>query len=704
MGGALSSPKKGPPPADTSHASTAASSATGGDASSARYAANTAAGGGTGTSSATDNNNKGTVGLLLPSSRDEYFLSIVLVPGCEEAELQTTPSTADSTAQSQTDKHAYWKSANRRPHLRWAVHRGVMHGCQPAMFWRTPFVGSNDEDEVTRYLSQFAHNFVFGAEAAANSSSKPRPSSSAERRVIIFLVSPNDENESQVFKTQVDRIMQLWKDTGRCRPDIKPMCVLMKSSDFDQSVLCLPPCTDVEEAEEEMSGNKSSPSGKTATKNKDCVPRASNRDQTKQDEKAIETNYLSPQLLATVRGAGLLHGYPALVIDCSPTVIQCICTDERGEIIGDTIGSGLSVKLKDLISSEAKASGMESLQEKEIIVGHDQFIRAVDASAEQIKRAIDNTLGDMKKEVIENARSLVSFWIYRLNQAASKGSQMKRLSEEGAAALDRLERIASALDKFYGEYTDSEESDGGSGVRGGLTRRTPVFRSLYDLNNAKKNIVLSGVDSELIGDLVNTHRKTPATTPAVQFNALEQDIGGEDGFLRFPWNDSPAATCWDGDEDEDEDVTYSARRAVHPILKKFALPHFGVAASVMAHYIEGRYLINIIGTRVAKIFTDPNSTAKTPKRNIYRGRIAKVEQEGKDKEEYFFIMYDDGDSEHVSKQDLLRMIDSTLMSVNTEQLKTWKLPKKSVLVNMLTSITNSPVQNVSAKRGKCLDT
>ena len=657
MGGALSSPKKGPPPADTSHASATTSSATRGDASSARYAATTAGGGGTGTSSATGNNNKGAAGLLLPSSRDEYFLSIVLVPGCEEAELKTTPSTADSTASSQTDKHAYWKSANRRPHLRWAVHRGVMHGCQPAMFWKTPFVGSNDEDEVTRYLSQFAHNFVFGAEAAANSSSKPSPSSSAERRVIIYLVSPNDEDGSQVLKTQVDRIMQLWKDTGRCRPDIKPMCVLMQSSDFDQSVLCLPPCTDVEEAEEEMSGDKSSPSGKTATENKDCAPRASSRDQTKQDEKAIETNYLSPQLLATVRGAGLLHGYPALVIDCSPTVIQCICTDARGEIIGDTTGFGLSVKLKELISSEAKASGTESPQEEEIIVGHDQFIRAVDASAEQIKRAIDNSLGDMKKEVIENARSIVSFWIYRLNQAASKGSQMKRLSEEGAAALDRLERIASALDKFYGEYTDSEESDGGNGIRGGLTRRTPVFRSLYDLNNTKKNIVLSGVDSELIGDLVNTHRKTPATTPAVQFNALEQDIGGEDGFLRFPWNDSPAATCWDGDEDEDEDVTYSARRAVHPILKnEYALPHFGVAASVMAHYIEGRYLINIIGTRVAKIFTDPNSTAKTPKRNIYRGRIAKVEQEGMDKEEYFFIMYDDGDCEHVSKKDLLRMI------------------------------------------------
>ena len=659
MGGALSSPKKGPASPDVSHASTAASSATGGNASSARYAAAATAAPGTGTSSATGNINKGAAGLLLPSSRDEYFLSIVLVPGCEEGGSRTKKYCSMS---SPTDKHAYWNSTSRRHHLRWAMHRGVMHGCQPAMFWRTPFVGSCDGNytvlpdspsvEVTRYLSQFAHNFVFGAEAAANSSSKP----SAKRRVIIYLVSPNDEDGSQLLKTQVDRIMRLWKDAGQARPDIEPMCVLMKTSDFDQSVLCLPPCTDVEEAEEEISGNKLSPSGKTVTKNKDGVPRASSKDQAEQDEKVTETNYLSPQLLATVRGAGLLHGYPALVIDCSPTVIQCICTDERGAIIGETTGSGLSVKLKELISSEAKASETESPQEEEII-RHDQFIRPVDASAEQIKRAIGNALGDKKKEVIENARSVVSFWIYRLNQAASKGLHKKRLSEEGAAALSRLERIASALDKFYGEYTDSEESDGGNGIRCGLKKRTPVFRSLYDLNNTKKNIVLSGVDSELIGDLVNTHRKTPAATPAVQFSALEQDIGGEDGFLRFPWDDSPAATCWVGDEDEDEDVTYSARRSVHPILKnEHALPHFGVAASVMAHYIEGRYLINIIGTRVAKIFTDPNSTAKAPKRNIYRGRIAKVEQEGKDKEEYFFIGYDDGDSEHVSKQDLLRMI------------------------------------------------
>ena len=655
MGGALSSPKKGPAPGDASHASTASRSATGSDASSVHRTC----------TSSTETKNHGAAGLLLPSSRDEYFLSIVLVPGCVEAELQATTSSADCTASSSTDKHVYWKSACRRPHLRWAVHRGVMHGCQPAMFWRTPFVGSGDENEevipdrpgveVTRYLSQFAHNFVFGSAAAANSSSK--------RRVIVYLVSPIDEDGSQLLKTQVDCIMQLWEDAGRARPDVEPMCVLMKPSDFDQSVLCLPPCTDVEEAEEEISGNKSSPFGKTVTKNKDDIPNTSNEDQVREEEEATETHHLSPHLLATVRGSGLLHGYPALVIDCKPTVIECVCTDGRGTIIGDTTGAGLSVKLKEMLSSEAKASEKESTPEEENIVRHDQFIRPVDASAEQIKRAIDNSLGDKKEEVIENARSVVSFWIYRLNQAASKGSPMQRLSEEGAAALGRLERIASALDKFYGEYSDSDESDGGNGTSGGMAKRTPVFRSLYDLHNAEKKIVLSGVDSELIGDLVNTHRKTPATTPAVQFNAIEQDIGGEDGLLRFPWDDSPAATCWDGDEDEGEDVNYDSRRAVHAILKnEYALPHFGVAASVMAHYIEGRYLINIVGTRVAKIFTDPNSTAKTPRRNIYRGRIAKVEQEayqqeGMDKEDFLtLIKYDDGDAEHVSKQDLLRMI------------------------------------------------
>ena len=460
-----------------------------------------------------------------------------------------------------------------------------------------------------------------------------------------------------MLSTQVNRIIKLWDDAGRARRDVKASCVLMKASDFDHSVLCTPPYTDIgeegekDEEDKKKSATEPSPSGKVETKNNDDSSSPS-----KDHDKGGEANHLSPDVLAAVRGAGLLHGYPALVIDCKPKVIQCVCTDVRGTIIGNTFGSGLGVKLNEILSTKAKDSEEECSPEQEMNAHHRRFIRPVDASNEQIKKAVDNTLGDKKEEVVENARRVVSFWIYRLNQSASKGAPTTRLSEEGAAALCRLERVASALDKFYGEYSDSEES--GNGNSGNLTRQTPIFRSLYDLNNGKKDIVLSGIDSELIGDLINTHRKNPAITPAVQFNALEQDISGEDGFLHFPWDNSPAAACWDGEKDDEADVNYSARRAVHAIQKNdtcIHLPHFGVAASVMAHYINRRYLINIIGTRVAKIFTT-GAGGKTLKRNIYRGRISKVEQEGIDQEEYFFIMYDDGDSEHVSKNELLKMI------------------------------------------------
>ena len=656
MGGALSSPKKGP-----------SIDRTAGIASSAHHAGAGATCPTAGTSSAVgasgNNANDGAEGLLLPSSRDEYFLSIVLVPGCEEAESQRTPSIADdddddSASRPPPPKSPYWNSTDRRPpHLRWAVHRGVMHGCQPAMFWKTPFVGDDGDDkgssekpavEVTRYLSQFAQNFVFGSSTE---------SSVTKRRVIVYLVSPNDEGDHEVLTTQVNRIIQLWNDASKTRRDIKASCILMKASDFDHSVLCLPPYTDIgeegekDEEDKKKSATEPSPSAKVETKNNDDSSSPG-----KDHDKGGEANHLSPDVLAAVRGAGLLHGYPALVIDCKPKAIQCVCTDVRGTIIGNTFGSGLGVKLNEILSTKAKDSEEECSLEQEMNAHHRRFIRPVDASTEQIKKAVDNTLGDKKEEVIENARRVVSFWIFRLNQSASQGAPTTRLSEEGAAALGRLERIAAALDKFYGEYSDSEES--GNGNRGNLTRQTPIFRSLYDLYNGKKDIVLSGIDSELIGDLINSHRKNPAVTPAVQFNALEQDISGEDGLLHFPWNDSPAAACWDGEENDEADVNYSARRAVHAIQKNDStihLPHFGVAASVMAHYINRRYLINIIGTRVAKIFTT-GAGAKTLKRNIYRGRISKVEQEGIDKEEYFFIMYDDGDSEHVNKNELLKMI------------------------------------------------
>ena len=657
MGGALSSPKKGPSSIDR----------TAGIASSARHLGAGAQCTAAGTSSAVgaSGNNDGAEGLLLPSSRDEYFLSIVLVPGCEEAESQSAPSIADdddddSASRPTPPKSPYWNSMDRRQgHLRWAIHRGVMHGCQPAMFWRTPFVGDGEDKgspdaekpavEVTRYLSQFAQNFVFGSSTESSATSK--------RRVIVYLVSPNDEGDDEVLSTQVNRIIKLWDDAGRARRDVKASCVLMKASDFDHSVLCTPPYTDIgeegekDEEDKKKSATEPSPSGKVETKNNDDSSSPS-----KDHDKGGEANHLSPDVLAAVRGAGLLHGYPALVIDCKPKVIQCVCTDVRGTIIGNTFGSGLGVKLNEILSTKAKDSEEECSPEQEMNAHHRRFIRPVDASNEQIKKAVDNTLGDKKEEVVENARRVVSFWIYRLNQSASKGAPTTRLSEEGAAALCRLERVASALDKFYGEYSDSEES--GNGNSGNLTRQTPIFRSLYDLNNGKKDIVLSGIDSELIGDLINTHRKNPAITPAVQFNALEQDISGEDGFLHFPWDNSPAAACWDGEKDDEADVNYSARRAVHAIQKNdtcIHLPHFGVAASVMAHYINRRYLINIIGTRVAKIFTT-GAGGKTLKRNIYRGRISKVEQEGIDQEEYFFIMYDDGDSEHVSKNELLKMI------------------------------------------------
>ena len=549
---------------------------------------------------------------------EEYFFSILLVPGC------TADEAASPTSSPFQLQGAYWRSKSRKNHLRWAMHRGVEHGCQPCMFWRTAFVEEPSKTctlatahaqrdsslDIVRYLSQFAFDFVFGT------NSRPDP----KRRVVIYIVSPDRDDLS----AQVDLIKQMWDEASI--GGAEPICVVLDKQDFDERVLCHPPR--MSEADEALVGDSSIHAKGTVQSDAD-----------KEDDKIAA----SAEQIALLRGAGLLYGYPSLVFNCSPLSIDCICCDERGKVIGLGGGFGLSPKLRELLP----LAKMDSDEVSEERFPHLQGIPPIDATFVETRQEVRAALGDKADEVLDNARTFVAYWIYSLNLASRDKDTAEARRAADDAALHRLELIVAAMENNASERDDDQE-----GIK---TQRTPVFGALYQRRNNKRSVVISGGDFDLLSDMIDTNKGS--NNAAIAFNTLSQHIiSSEDGALRFPWNDSSAASC--RYQEMDEDVSYCSRRQTCPIQKNLHLAHYGVAASVMGHYITGRFSNTIIGRRVAKRFINPAAAkeggAKTHVGEIYRGYLAKVEEKGG--EDWYYIRYDDGDTEHVARPELIEMI------------------------------------------------
>mmetsp|Transcript_37718 Transcript_37718/g.82658 ORF Transcript_37718/g.82658 Transcript_37718/m.82658 type:complete len:670 (+) Transcript_37718:169-2178(+) len=549
---------------------------------------------------------------------EEYFFSISLVPGC----------TADEAASPTSSPFhgAYWRSKSRKNHLRWAMHRGIEHGCQPCMFWRTAFVEEPSKSstlakpharrhsslEIVRYLSQFAFDFVFGTNSRQEQ----------KRRVIIYIVSPDHDDLS----AQVDLIKQIWDEASI--GGVEPICVVLDKEDFDERILCHPPR--MSEADEALVGNSSIHTSTKGTVQSDAD---------KQDNKIAA----SAEQIALLRGAGFLYGYPSLVFNCSPLSIDCICCDERGEVTGLGGGFGLSPKLRELLP----LSRMDSDEVSEESFPHLLVGPPIDATFVETRQEVRAVLGDKVDEVLDNARTFVAYWIYSLNlESRDKDTAEARRAADNAA-LHRLELIVAAMENNASESDDDQEPI--------KTQRTPVFGALYQRRNSKRSVVISGGDLDLLSDILDTNKVS--NNAAIAFNALSQHIiSSEDGALRFPWNDSSAASC--RYKEMDEDVSYSSRRQICPIQKNLHLAHYGVAASVMGHYITGRFSNTVIGRRVAKRFINPAAEkeggAKAQVGEIYRGYLAKVEEKGG--EDWYYIRYDDGDTEHVARPELIEMI------------------------------------------------
>lgn len=540
-------------------------------------------------------NSRKSSAFVLP--KEEYFLSVVLVPGY-------------STSSQSPVRGAYWRSKSRRKHLRWAIHRGIEHGCQPCMFWRTAFVeeprkssarASAHDLQIARYLSQFAFDAVFGTNS--------RPAE--KRRVVIYIVSPDRDD----LLAQIDLIRQIWNEASVA--GIEPICVVLEKEDFDERVLCHPPRIEA-----------------LADNGRAKVEETAKSDAGKKGEVAAPA-----ELIATLRGAGLLYGYPSLVFNCKPSSMDCICCDESGKVIGLAGGCGLSPKLEELSSLN------DSTETSEERVHH--HISPFDATFVETRQEVKLELGGKADEILDNARAVVSYWTYVLNLKAEDRATADARRAADDAALQRLEWIVAAIDN------KASESEGG---RGGIkAQRTPVFGALYQRYNKKRSVVISGADSDLVSNILDTNKAS--NNAAITFNALTQDIvSGEDGALHFPWNDSPAASCWY--EEMEEAVSYTSSRQICPIQKNLHLAHFGVAASVMGHYITSRFSNEIVGRRVAKRFINPDAAnhggEKTQLGEIYRGYLASVEN--KDGEDWYYIRYDDGDTEHVARSELIQMI------------------------------------------------
>ena len=565
----------------------------------------------------------GREALILPDGHDDAFLSVILVPGHRRSIYG--------------ERHAaYWRGGARTSdHLRWALHRGAAHGCQPSAIWRTPYVGGEACPDLIRYLSQAAWDAVRGMGGGS---------------VVVYIVPPPQPPDGDCHsarwtsKDQIERIRNLWR-TASASSDgtFGASCAVLRRDHFDERTVCRPPRS----LNPWGGGDGEEDNGKAEGSRGGEVP----------------IRLASVAQLAALRGAGLLHGYPAFVLDCQPGSISGICTDETGRVLGAAGGEGPGPSLgggahenpaaaADLpVAPSNGGDARDKAHEEENETGNPFQRPQFEAAPDETRNMVWAEMGARKREVLtKNITSFVTKWTYLLNlkEALEEDDASVELEKTiNAHALRRLERIANNL---YG-------------------REAPIFHSLYERQNESRSVVVSGIDADLAVHIVGS-RGSRGKGSASSL-ALNNAWRLEDKDVHFPFDDSPSLTFM-----QLADFTGEARLSAmtwterSPLITSRHLVHYGVSACIMAHFITRQFRDCLIGKRIAKRFfvrkaghrsKKPNGCEDEELGDVFRGSIADIHFPAMDDTEigldYWYIVYDDGDSEHVAQDELIAMLE-----------------------------------------------
>ena len=539
-------------------------------------------------------------------------------------------------------------------HLQWALHRGVRHGCQPAMFWRTPilelsafqrqkseFKVSRDMDRpgggtgaalespclLTTHLSQSAHDFVFLGKIHLESDQEESISPPyAKRKILIYTVAPNEMVE------QISLIKRMWSEAAKENKrqmkakgtlDFEAVVIDMEASLFDERHICFPD-----------SNNRST-----------CDPGEYFCD-------------VPVDQLAAVRGAGLLLGYPAFVFDCNPSSVNLICADINGSILAHSKSSGLDTKLK--VTCEKKESGTDLFARVE-----DRLHKLLQTVVKHGKDngELDSLVWDVVQEMCGNGQKVVTMWLHH--------------TEIDKESVGEVEFVSRAEQKKKCQLKLPSFS-------------SPLFTALYERNNKKRTVLITGAYSDMFMEHLCPNKDLYSSKKgSVEATTLCEKEGNDTLFMAFPWNNSSEVKFLDSEHKFQ--FMRKPRPQWCPIQTNDYIINIGIAASIAGrimsariHY-EGKLHADdekkrIIGKRVAKHFIVRNIPHKKKKgskkrrrsgdcisrssegdgeNHIFLGHIVSISKKenevGSSKkvgEDWFLIKYDDGDSEHVSREEL----------------------------------------------------
>mmetsp|Transcript_26425 Transcript_26425/g.78157 ORF Transcript_26425/g.78157 Transcript_26425/m.78157 type:complete len:565 (-) Transcript_26425:637-2331(-) len=534
----------------------------------------------------------------LPDEGVELFFSVVVRDGSD---------TEDNIAHERSAKLA------RSRHLQWALHRGASHGCQPAMFWRTPLVRTDEPEDhmIQKFLSQAANDFVLG-----------QVSPDEKQAILVYIIDDKGLERTSPGETtsQFSLIRNIWeaaaaKQEGSRVAAIGVKCIRMQPCDFSEKVITVPHSEAVVQ----------SPSADST----DC--------------------HVPVDQLAALRGAGLLMGYPAAVFDCNLSSSSFTCADINGKVIGHCKGDGILAHLETTFEE-----GKEPLDTFVKVEGRlNQILKTCEAVHDD---GSDSCIFRAMEEISCNGKLVISRWLC--------DTHIPNINVGGAS-------FSSSLQSNSNKISIAQQDKKPGSLAKTPSFSSPLFSALYERNNKKRSIFLTGSCGEVFAKSLASD-VDPFVLNYSAKNVVEVKVEVHAGKEKsksnvcFPWNDGLCITLWEVGS------TYRQRSQRCPIQLMKHLIHFGVSASVAGRVMSARILAErklqkeeemkeMVGSRVAKRFVvsvnvkrkkggkrrrEPDDDAESSEETkIFRGQVADIQPApNAEGEDWFLIKYDDGDS------------------------------------------------------------
>jgi len=481
---------------------------------------------------------------------------------------------------------------------------------------------TEDSPILSRYLSKCAHEFLFSKAEKEDKNIKIRKKTDT---VLVYVVCPDH------LYNEAELVEKLWKDVFTSSP-----CPHRKRNGYRPTKHAI-----VQHLKPNHFSKENTIAFTTVeSKNGDEAP-----------------DQVDVVLLASLRGAGFLYGYPSCVFYGNSISASFVCTNSDATVVGYGGGLGIGPSIVIRNDNTLNSNVKEGLE-------YENSSTHLDL----ISDYFDSNLHQLFLQQIEHKIHLAIAYAtssrnpdrhpFKTNNPMTENNIKQVFSEFGSNGRTVILNWIKLAGMFHAptRVKDLDVCEGKKDNLGklNLSKLAHAFRLK---ENKKFCMVTTGSDYDIISFLlcnITNLTDRSANMSNENFVALDDlQLNTAASNVSFPWKNG-CCSHWEKTYDSKEFTNLKKELTAKKILvhqHKFLI-HYGISAFIMVGILrkaeknkKAKDSEKYMGKRIAKYFYSPDGV------DLYYGSVEKVDIKH-DGFEWFHIKYDDGDSEHMRENEL----------------------------------------------------